>query len=170
MFNLCPQTIKEILIIIFTAIISGASSYFVGGWIGKNNLRDQYFLIAVKEFRDAFTDMLIFLDESRDKVSLIEKVLGYSQDSALEFIQQNVAVQEKAFVKFSSYLKKPKLDDVKKTWQDYANPNYKDGETNLSDSFRRIIAYRSKNSLEEQKVRQTIRDKINALLSFAPIK
>lgn len=155
--------------ILFT-IGGGIFSYFVGRYVGRHNLRYQNFLSAAKDFRETFIDMLIFLTESKDKISFIDKMLGYSQASALEFIQHNIGLQEKAFIKFSNYLRGSKLESAKKAWQDYADPNYKEGETNLSDSFRRIIAYRTKNTEEEQKVRQIIRDKINLLLSFAPTK
>lgn len=170
MFDCLTETETRFLFLIIGAIISGAINFFIGRNNGRNNIRYQNFLVASKEFRDTFIDMLVFLDESRDKVSLIGKMLGYNQDSAFEFIQHNIAVQEKAFVKFSGYLKGSVLDNAKSAWRAYANPNYKGNDESLSDNFRRLIAYKTTNSVEEQKIRAIIRDKINVLLSFAPVK
>ena len=170
MLNSFTETEIRIIISLISLSIGGISSYFIGRTVGKHNMRYQMFLNAASDFRETFVDMLIFLNPNRDKISLIDTLLGYNQDSSLKYIQHNISLQEKAFVKLSGYLKGSKLEDAKKAWQDYAYPNYKKGETNLSDSFQRIIAYKSRNSDDEIKIRNIIRNKINILLSYAPTK
>lgn len=170
MFNYSPDTLEKMIIVVITAFCSGIVSYFIGRNVGRNNLRYQNFLNAATEFRNTFLDMIVFLDESHDTISIIEKILGFNQESALEIIQHNIDNQERAYIKFRHYLKGTQRDDFIKAWKEYASPNYEKNEDTFSDSFRRIIEYKKSNPAKELKVRKIIRERINVLLSYAPTK
>ena len=151
---------------IITNIIYAICGFFLGGFVTYKFRIRRYkrakFIDACIEFREPFLDMLIFLDESRDKINAFERVIAQPVRIS-DFIEKNLAFQEIAYTIFLPYLSDSQKIKLKEAWQDYKYPNKK---SDLEGAFNRFSVYRVRLA-EEPRVRKLVRDKINKLLEFA---
>ena len=153
---------------ILIAVITGIITFFVGLYVGRKNLRYQNFLTASREFRDAFSEIKVFLDVLKDNNIVYDKMLS-NADSTYDVIVKSIGNQHIAFINFSHYFSGRKAIRFKNAWEDYVNPHH-DNYKSSFDWANRIAIYRTKNFTSERDVRELVRNKIAKLLDFAPTK
>lgn len=167
MFYCLTETQTRILIA-GIGLLGSVITFIAGYYLGKRNIRYQNFLSAASEFRSAFSEIIVFLDEVKDNNIVYDKVLS-NADSTYDMIIKNIEIHHIAFINFFHYFSGRKAIRFKKTWEDYANPMH-DNYKSSFDWVNRIATYRTKNFTSEREVRQLVRNKIVKLLDFAPTK
>jgi hypothetical protein len=154
------QTEENILI----ALIAGIISFFIGLFVGRKNLRYQNFLRASEEFRSAFQDTIIYLDEDSDfKDSYTDR------DLAGGHIETNIAKHKIAYKKFLPYLGWINTIRIKSAWQQYEHPDYKKypKDWNVKERFEYAEGI---DWIKQAEIRKLLRKRINKLLKFAKVK
>lgn len=164
MVEFSPQTEEKILIVVITAIISGIISFFIGLYVGRKNLRYQNFLRTSEEFRGAFQDTIIYLDEDSDF-----KDSYTSQDFAAVHIEANIAKHKIAYKKFLPYLGWINTICIKRAWQQYEYPDYKKFPKDW-DIKERFEYMEGPDWIKQAEIRKLLRKRINKLLKFAKVR
>ena len=154
------ETEEKILI----AIISGIFTFFIGLYVGRKNLRYQNFLRASEEFREAFQETILYLDEDSDF-----KDSYTSQDFAAVHIEANIAKHKIAYKKFLPYLGWIDTFRIKRAWQEYEYPDYKkfSKEWDVKERFEYMAG---PDWNKQAEIRKILRKRINNLLKFAKIR
>ncbi len=154
------QTEEKILI----AVITGIITFFVGRLFGRHNLRYQNYLRASEEFRAAFQDTIIYLDEESDF-----KDSYTSQDFAAVHIEANIAQHKIAYKKFLSYLGWIRTIRIKRAWQQYEHPDYKKfpKDWNVKERFEYM---EGPDWIKQAEIRKLLRKRISKLLKFAKVR
>ena len=131
-------------------ILYAVGGFIIGGFITYIYRIFWYkrtkFIDAGITFRNAFIDILIFLEES-DKSSVTEKVLNKTIFS--HFIERNIKIHERAYFNFFPYLGIINKRRIRIIWEDYANPKKNNPLLTLSESasLNRYTAYNAVGSL-----------------------
>ncbi len=158
------QTEEKIFTAIISAIVGGFISFFIGLFVGRKNLRYQNLLRASEEFRAAFQETILYLDEDSDF-----KDSYTSQDFVAVHIEANIAQHKIAYKKFLPYLSWIKTIRIKRAWQQYEHPDYKKfpKDWNVKERF----AYMEGTDWTKQaEIRKLLRKRISKLLKFAKVR
>ena len=168
MFEYSPEIQQKITIAIYSIITSGIVSFAIGYCLGKKNIKYQVKLRAKKEFRDAFTQILIELDEVRDI-----RTQGYSQgDFPSDIVEKHFNSLEVAKTNFAGFLNKRNKTKLIKAWDEFAYPNKKLSIIASDNDLNKIPnpEYFSTYQPEIVEIREKLRTRINKILAFAEFK
>ena len=129
----------------------------VGGYIAWLSVmkaaRRQTFNEASAEFRSAFTEELILLDERYDNNTIPEQTFTNVKNSTKK--------HETAKIRFRPYLNRGNVDAFDNAWKNYAYPCQEEFPINP------IIDYLPDKNRSEVDIRKIVRNRIEELLSFA---
>jgi hypothetical protein len=165
MFELTPQIQKEIIIGVIIVIMGGIFVAIFTYYLGKRSLRRQRFLDASREFREAFQEFIIYLDEANDiKDSYTD------EDIVSPHLEASIIKHEIAYKKFLPYFGWFKALQFNRAWQQYAYPDKNKFPRDWNIKEKRFEYMEGVDWAKQTAIRKLLRKRINKLFKFANVR